>query len=70
MSTTEMTLDEIRQRGHAALLKELGPIGYVRFLQQYNAGKGDFTVERREWVDSMSVADIRAALDGRKSKTP
>jgi hypothetical protein len=41
MTTEQMTLDEIRSRGHAALLKELGPAGYLRFLQQYMGGRGD-----------------------------
>jgi hypothetical protein len=41
--TTEMTLNEIRAKGLAALARELGPTGYVRFLQQFEAGSGDYT---------------------------
>jgi len=42
------TLDPItiRKRGLEALTKALGPIGMVRFLQQYEGGIGDYTKER------------------------
>ena len=42
------TLDPItiRKGGLEALAKALGPIGMVRFLQQYEGGIGDYTKER------------------------
>ena len=33
MKSDTMTSKEIRSRGHAALMRELGPVGYIRFLQ-------------------------------------
>ena len=59
------TLDEIRRKGLAALRRELGPAGMVRFLQQFDTGTGDYSRERHDWVDQTSLADIRAAA-GRK----
>jgi hypothetical protein len=66
MGTTEMTLNEIRARGRAALLRELGPVGYVRFIQQFEAGSGDYTAERAEWADKTSIEQLRQDL--RKEK--
>jgi hypothetical protein len=61
----KQTLDEIRQRGLEALRRELGPAGMVRFLQQFETGRGDYARERHEWVDRTSLDDIRAALPSR-----
>ena len=36
----------LRKLGLEALCKSLGPLGMVRFLQQYEAGTGDYTKER------------------------
>jgi len=35
MSTRTMTLEQIRLAGLEALARELGPVGMVRFLQQF-----------------------------------
>ncbi len=45
------TLNQIRKEGIDALAKALGPIGMVRFLQSFDTGSGDYTKERREWLD-------------------
>ena len=55
------TLDQIRREGLAALRQKLGRAGMVRFLQQFETGKGDYATERREWVDRTSLDDIRKA---------
>jgi hypothetical protein len=60
--TTEMTLNEIRAKGFAALARELGPTGYVRFLQQFQLGSGDYTSERQQAIANLSLDQIRQAL--------
>ena len=62
MATNEMTLNEIRTKGYAALARELGPMGYVRFIQQFSMGAGDFTAERREFVDSTTPDQLRQLI--------
>jgi hypothetical protein len=59
MSAVPMTLPEIRQRGHAALLRELGPVGYVRFLQQLVPGRGDYTRDRGKVIAAVNLDDIK-----------
>ena len=51
------TLNEIKKEGTYALVKALEPIGMARFLQSFDIGSGDYTKERREWLDE-SVEDI------------
>jgi hypothetical protein len=71
MSTIEMTAAEILDRGRAALLRELGPLGYVRFLQQLVPGRGDYRRDRDQWIDSVKLGDIKArGTAGKARRTP
>lgn len=45
------TLDDIRRAGVEALARELGPVGMIRFLQQFETGRGDYTAERQRRQD-------------------
>ncbi|MFZ5902631.1 MAG: hypothetical protein ACOYZ8_03650 [Chloroflexota bacterium] len=58
MTTTYLTLSEIRTIGFDALLRELGPAGTIRFIQQYESGRGDYTRDRRRWLPKKSVREI------------
>ncbi len=66
MSPMQMTIDEIQSRGFAALMRELGPVGYVRFMQQIVGRKGDYTTERAQRIGKVDVSD----LDRRFGKKP
>ncbi len=48
----------IRKVGLEAVAKKLGPVGMVRFLQQFEAGYGDYTKERRQWLKDMNIHEI------------
>lgn len=41
-----MKLTEIRQKGYEALIDSLGVVGMLRFLQELDAGSGDYTKEK------------------------
>ena len=69
MTTTYLTLNEIRTIGFEALLRELGPAGTIRFIQQYETGRGDYTRDRRKWLSKKSVKEIgKQIMKERKSK--
>ena len=53
-----ITLEEIRKKGYKALEKALGIVGMIRFLQQFETGIGDYTKDRKKWVDSLSIDEI------------
>lgn len=55
------TPGQIRTIGLEVLKRELGVAGMIQFLEQFDAGAGDWARERREWVDRISLADIRKA---------
>ncbi len=55
IDTATATLDEIRRAGVEALRRELGVVGMVRFLQQYETGTGDYTEERQQIVGKAGV---------------
>lgn len=48
---------EVRIAGMLALKKALGPVGTVRFLQQFEQGSGDYTKEKYETPEP-SMDDI------------
>jgi hypothetical protein len=52
------TLDEVRQEGLQALRERLGRADMIRFLQQFETGSGDYTRERHEWLDKLTLDDI------------
>jgi hypothetical protein len=64
----QMTLDEIRRAGLEALSRELGPVGMVRFLQQFETGRGDYSVERHEWLDEVDLDTIVEEIRQRRKK--
>jgi hypothetical protein len=63
------TLDPIaiRKLGLEALAKALGPIGMVRFLQQYEGGIGNYTKERQELLKDFTVKDIVKEIKDRRT---
>lgn len=63
-----MTPMELRRQGLAALRKELGYVGMVRFLNQTDAGSGDYTKERHQWQERLTVADIVAQIKERRKQ--
>ncbi len=58
MNTALMNPVELRTMGIKALTKELGPLGMIRFLQQYETGAGDYTQERKQWIGDASVESV------------
>lgn len=69
MSTQPWNPSRIRKLGLEALAKTLGPIGMVRFLQQFDTGEGDYTKERSVWLKDLDVkAAIEEIKDRRKKK--
>jgi hypothetical protein len=58
VTTSAMTMEEVRRAGLQALVRELGPDGAVRFLRLFDAGSGDYTRDRDELLPRLSVEDI------------
>jgi hypothetical protein len=66
MDATKMTPEEIRLAGLRALSRDLGAVGMVRFLQQFETGLGDYTEERHRWLGQFTVSDVVRELQERR----
>jgi len=53
-----LTYEQIRKKGIEVLAKNLGPVDMIRFLQQFDLGAGDYSKERHNWLDGLTVQDI------------
>lgn len=54
--------DEVRRAGFKVLSKELGAAGFIRFMQQFYEGKGDYTKEKYDRPE-MSWEEIMSEID-------
>ena len=63
------TLNEIHKQGIDALVKVLGPVDAVRFLQIYDQGSGDCTKERKQWLEKDSDKYLAAVIAHGKKKS-
>ncbi len=66
MKQESMTLEQIRLSGLDALARELGVVGMVRFLQQFEMGKGDYSAERHHWLADTSVQILAEEIQQRR----
>ena len=62
LDASTMDLAAIRRAGLEALARELGPVGLVRFLQQFEPGRGDYTADRQQWLPAGDVKSIAAEV--------
>ncbi len=62
MTTQEMTLEQVRQLGIAALTQQLGMVGMIKFLQQSETGWGDYTKEREQWLGNPDLKNLFNAI--------
>jgi hypothetical protein len=57
-----MTPVELNQKGFEALIAALGYVDAVRFIKQFDSGRGNYTSDRHQWLDALSLDDIWADL--------
>ena len=65
MKPADMTISSIRLRGNKALFDALGPVGFIRYMQQFVA-RSDYTQDRQKWIDKIDLSDFKA----RSNATP
>ncbi len=69
MNATTMTLEQIRLTGLKALYRDLGAVGLIRFLQQFETGYGDYTAERHLWLRERTVQEITQEIERQRCST-
>jgi hypothetical protein len=58
MNIEPTNLLQIRHMGIEVLVRELGPVAMIRFLQQFEVGVGDYSKERHQWLGNITMDDI------------
>ena len=61
------TIDQLKESGWKALVKELGPAEATRFILQYQKGEGDYLVKRKKVFKDITlnsiIDDLKNALN-------
>lgn len=68
MKTQTMNPVVLRKTGLEAVAKALGPLGMVRFLQQFETGAGDYTIEREKWLKGLAIKDVVSEIKDKRKK--
>ena len=69
MTTTIYTISEVNRRAKDALIKEVGIVDTIRFLNQFRPGNGNYTVERENLFRDMTAQEIIAEIKSRRSES-
>jgi hypothetical protein len=61
-------LSEINQQATELLVREMGVVDTLRFLSQFSSGSGDYTQERKQWLDNLSLEQITSEIKARRKQ--
>jgi hypothetical protein len=56
--------------GWKALSERLGPAGAMRFMMQYDPGRSDYSKERLEIFEGLTIDEILNAIEPHKPDAP
>ena len=62
MNATIRPLAEITQEATTILIREMGVVDALRFLSQFRTGGGDYTKDRGQWLDDLSLEQIVSGI--------
>ncbi len=62
MAVTVRELEKIRRDGLNALKDKLGVEGMIKFIQMYSDGEGDYTKEKYENLEELTIEDFEKFL--------
>jgi len=62
-------LAEVTQAAIRVLCREIGPVDTMRFVGQFTVGYGDYTAERDELFEDMTLDDMIAEIKQRRVQT-
>ena len=68
MSVEIRPLSEISQQATEILVREMGVVDALRFLSQFSTGLGDYTKERGQWLDDLSLEQITSEIKAKRKK--
>jgi hypothetical protein len=62
-----MTPIELYRKGFQALVDALGYPDAIRFIRQFDNGSGDYTKERHQWLDEVTMDEILTDIQQRQA---
>ncbi len=54
----QMTDEQFEAHALDVLQRELGIDGFARFLRIYRSGTGDYTRDRHQWLDGVTIQQV------------
>ena len=64
------TPKQLKSDGFAALVEKLGMADAIRYLQLFDPGTGDYTRERRQWLDRLTPNEVSRAVRKAAQRRP
>ena len=68
MSTHIPSLSALNQHVTETLIREVGVVDTIRFLNQFRTGYGDYTAERAGLFQGMAAKDIINGIKARRTR--
>ncbi|MDY0223178.1 MAG: hypothetical protein RBR67_18785 [Desulfobacterium sp.] len=68
MNTQTKPVFEISRRATQILFKEMGVVDTIRFMNQLSVGQGDYTKDRNNWLDKISMDDAIAQIKAERKR--
>lgn len=68
MSANDLTPLQLRRKGLEALRDALGVVGMVRFLQQFDQGSGDYTRDRNQLLEDVTIEDVMEQISQNRDR--
>ncbi|MBI3410261.1 MAG: hypothetical protein HY040_18125 [Planctomycetes bacterium] len=69
MKAAMRPIAQLTEQATEILIREMGIVDALRFLNQFHAGSGDYTKDRGRWLNDLSLAQITPEIKA-KSKKP
>jgi hypothetical protein len=68
MSAAIRPLAEVTAQGTEILIREMGIVDALRFLNQFRPGSGDYTTERGRWLNELSLGQLVSGIKAARKK--
>lgn len=66
MNAKIKSISLVNENATDILIREMGVVDTIRFITQFSIGHGNYTEERRNMVDSMSLEEICSGIEEMK----
>jgi hypothetical protein len=58
---------EVNKKATHILFKQMGVVDTIRFLNQFSLGSGNYTEERKQWLDNLTIEDIVSDIKAQRN---